>query len=301
MTPDYDLLMPYYGDVDLLKQAVRSVQAQTHQHWRLTVLDDCYPDPEPARWFGELDDPRITYVRHPHHVGADLGFRLAQKRLRGSHVMFMRADDLMLPGYLALVTDLLGRHPDAAVVQVGVRAIGADGTASRSPIDVAKRWLAPRPAGGQEVVLAGDRLLASLVRGEWAYCPSLMWDVRRVRAVGARPGLELVHDRALLVDVLVAGGSLVLSPEVAFARRRVDESPSVARRRFEEERTLYRMLEQELPEAAWPRTVRAARWHLSARLGAALQSLRLARAGQARAAARVGRDFVLEAGPRRTP
>ena len=300
-TPDFNLVMPYYGDVALLKLAVRSVQAQTHRDWHLTVLDDCYPDPEPARWFGELDDPRITYVRHPRNLGANANYRLAHEHLRGTHVMFMGADDLMLPGYLALVTELLGRHPDAALVQVGVRAIGPDGRRSRSANDVVKRWLTPRVPAGREVVLAGDRLVSSLMHGNWLYFPSLMWDVRRVREAGLRPGLDIVHDLALLVDVLVAGGELVVSSEVAFEYRRHEGSMSSAswRRRFDEERALYRTVREELPDSAWPHTRRAARSHVAARLLAALQAARLVRERRVRDAVQVGKDYVVEAGARR--
>ena len=46
-----DVALPYYGDVDLMKQAVRSVLGQQFQDWRLFVVDDGFPDPEPARWF----------------------------------------------------------------------------------------------------------------------------------------------------------------------------------------------------------------------------------------------------------
>ena len=46
------MALPYYGDVDLMKLAVRSVLGQQYPHWRLFVVDDGYPDPEPARWFG---------------------------------------------------------------------------------------------------------------------------------------------------------------------------------------------------------------------------------------------------------
>ena len=36
----FDIMMPYYGDVALMKLAVRSVLGQTEQSWRLTVVDD---------------------------------------------------------------------------------------------------------------------------------------------------------------------------------------------------------------------------------------------------------------------
>ena len=57
-----DVMLPYYGDVDHFKKAVDSVLAQTYADFRLMVVDDGYPDPEPARYLGEIAarDSRVT-------------------------------------------------------------------------------------------------------------------------------------------------------------------------------------------------------------------------------------------------
>ena len=55
MTAAIDVALPYYGDVDLMKQAVRRVLAQTDRRW--VVVNDGYPDPEPTRWFATITEP----------------------------------------------------------------------------------------------------------------------------------------------------------------------------------------------------------------------------------------------------
>jgi hypothetical protein len=47
-------MLPYYGDVDLMKLAAQSVMSQQFQDWRLVVVDDGYPSPEPERWFESI-------------------------------------------------------------------------------------------------------------------------------------------------------------------------------------------------------------------------------------------------------
>ena len=46
-----DILLPYYGDVAMMKEAVRSVLRQENPHWRLIVVDDGYPDDSIPGWF----------------------------------------------------------------------------------------------------------------------------------------------------------------------------------------------------------------------------------------------------------
>ncbi|MFD0330113.1 glycosyltransferase [Streptacidiphilus monticola] len=54
--PGFDILLPYYGDVGQMQDAVRSVLAQDGDDWRLTVVDDGR-EPGVPEWFEELADP----------------------------------------------------------------------------------------------------------------------------------------------------------------------------------------------------------------------------------------------------
>ncbi len=40
-----EILLPYHGDPEMFRQAVRSVLDQTVGDWRMLVLDDHYPEP----------------------------------------------------------------------------------------------------------------------------------------------------------------------------------------------------------------------------------------------------------------
>ena len=60
-----DVMLPYYGDVDHFKKAVDSVLAQTYADFRLMVVDDGYPDPEPARYMGESAARRTRRISAP--------------------------------------------------------------------------------------------------------------------------------------------------------------------------------------------------------------------------------------------
>ncbi|MEO5652139.1 MAG: glycosyltransferase [Marmoricola sp.] len=263
-----DLLLPFYGDPGLMRLTVRSVQAQTSSDFRLVVLDDAYPDPEVARWFAELEDPRVEYHRNSTNLGVNGNFTQALSLAHAEHIVFLGCDDLLEPGYVETVTTALREHPGVSVVAPTVQVIDAAGLPTEPLVDRVKRFLKPRVRRATRV--SGQAALVSLLRGNWAYFPSLCWRRDLVTAVGFRPEFGVVLDLGLLVDVLSGGGDLLLLPEALFRYRRHSRSESAVktqdRARFEEEHRLFQVMAQELHRRGLHRAARASQWHLTSRL-----------------------------------
>src|SRR5512141_921334 len=190
-----------------MKLAVRSVLAQQYQQWQLIVVDDGVPDPEPARWFAALDDPRVTYLRNAENLGANGNYRKCLDLATAPLMTMMGADDVMLPDHLGAVAEIFEQHQDAAVVQAGVRVIDEHGRTVTPLVDRMKAFYAP--SGAQQTLLTGQPLAVSLLRGNWTYFPSIAWRTDAVRSVGFRTGLAVVQDLALLLDLAMRGSTLV--------------------------------------------------------------------------------------------
>ena len=128
-----DVMLPYYGDVDHFKKAVDSVVAQSFSDFRLIVVDDGFPDPEPARYMGELAarDSRVTYEKNEVNLGANGNYRKCLGMVEAPTVVVMGADDIMLPGYLQAVHDGFAAQPDAAVFECGVAVIDENGAPAK--------------------------------------------------------------------------------------------------------------------------------------------------------------------------
>jgi glycosyltransferase involved in cell wall biosynthesis len=280
----FDVVMPYYGDVGHLKAAVRSVLGQPGHDWRLTVLDDGYPDPEVATWFHRLDDPRVRYLRNERNLGANANYVQGLQLARAPYLVMMGADDLMLPDYLGHLRESVTLHPDAAVFQPGVRIIDGDGAPANPAADRVKRWSRPG-ASDACVTLRGERMATTLLRANWTYFPSLCWRTDLVKELGFRPGLNVVQDLALLVDVALSGGTLVSTGVTTFAYRRHAQSDSAVRAlsgdRFREEARFFEETARRCVERGWQSAARAARMHLTSRLHAASLLPRAARARDA--------------------
>lgn len=294
MSVAFDVMLPYYGDVDLMKQAVRSVLAQTHDDWHLTVVDDGFPDPEPARWFAEMDDARVTYLRNEVNLGANGNYRKCLDMVQAPHMVMMGADDVMLPDHLSVLAASFASCPTATVVHPGVEVIDEDGRPVRPVVDRMKRAYAPR--GDRCTVLAGEEWATSVLRANWTYFPAMGWRTEAVRSVGFRTGLDVVQDLALMLDLAMQGGSMVVEPSPTFLYRRWSSQDSSVRAldgsRFDEERRFFLEESATMRLHGWPRAARVARWHVSSRANALTRVPRATRLRGVGAAVRLGRHVL---------
>lgn len=266
-----DVMLPYYGDVDLMKLAAQSVMKQQYEDWRLIVIDDGYPSPEPQRWFESIQDPRVSYQKNDQNLGANGNYRKALELVEAPVVVIMGADDVMLPNYLDVVSKAFEAFPEASVVQPGVQVIDELGRACAPLVDMVKKVYAP--SRKERLLLQGEKMATSLVRADWAYFPSLAWRSDAIKRIGFTEGLDVVQDLALLLDIAAEGGSMVVDPTLAFLYRRHSASDSSVKaldgRRFDEERAFFQTQAARFGELGWKAASRAASFHTTSRLNAA--------------------------------
>mgnify|MGYP003493797360 FL=1 len=266
-----DILLPYWGDSDHMKAAVKSVLNQSDSDWRMTVVDDAYPDQWLGDWLRDLDDSRITYHRNEVNAGITENYRRCLSLAVHPIVVFMGCDDMMLPTYVQTIRAAHEAFPHADVIQPGVRVIDEHGDLQVTLADEVKQKLTmPRVRGRR--LLAGEELAVSLLRADWMYWPSLAFRRDRLLVTPFREDFPLIQDLALVIDIVAAGGSLVLVDEDTFRYRRHSASASSATllsgKRFEGERRYFTLAAEEMKALGWRRAERAAKRHLTSRLHA---------------------------------
>lgn len=264
-------MMPFYGDPAQLRVAVESVLAQTDPNWRLVVIDDQYPDPAPGEWVRTLEDPRVEYLLNEKNLGVSGNFSRSLDLVTSDHFVLMGCDDALEPGYIACMRSAIERFPGTSYFQPQVSVISDQGQAVLPLADRVKRW--SRPSRNRPVVLRGESLAISLLRGNWTYFPSICWRTDAVRAAnGFDPEYEIVLDLALQMTIIMAGGSLALLPEQEFRYRRHEASVSSSAARyggrFDEERRFFGDIAERLDALGWHSAARAARRHVTSRLNA---------------------------------
>jgi glycosyltransferase involved in cell wall biosynthesis len=266
-----DVLFPYYGDVALMKEAVRSVLRQSYGDFRLIVVDDGYPDDSIPGWFDSLGDSRISYERNETNLGANANYTKCLGKATNELLVVMGADDVMLPNHLEWLVDRAQRFPEADMFQPGVFVIDQNSAPSNTMVERAKEHYRPKGTGPR--LIGGEDAAVSLLRGAWMYFPSLGWRTATMQRIGFRPEYNVVQDLCMVLDILMQGGHLLLDDYATFLYRRHSGSDSSWRAlegtRFDEERAFFRAMASEMGELGWTRAASVAKRRISSRLHAA--------------------------------
>lgn len=273
------VMLPCYGDSPHLREAVASVLASHSDEWTLTLLDDGPVDERLATWAGGLG-PRVTYRHNPVRLGINRNFQQCLDLADAPLVCLLGADDVMEPSYVGAMVAAAQDDPTVAFLQPEVTVIDTDGKAVVGPADRVKALMTPAAPAR----LGGEQLAVSLLRGNWMYFPSVVFRTDVARRHGFAEGLDIVLDLDLYLRMLRDGEQLGLVPGRLFRYRRHEASLSSSERfsggRFAEETAYFHELADALDASGWPAAARAARWHLTSRLHAALLVPTALRAGR---------------------
>lgn len=293
-TPDvYWITVPFYSNLDYLRETMRSVVAQTDPNWRAIIVDDSVVDVGVQSVLDELADARIELVRNETNLGVAGSFnRCFELALdRGAELaMILHADDLLEPQYVATVRAAHAASSDATCVAPKVTVIGSDGSPRHSLPDTVKEWLWPRRLPRLE----GERGLQLLLRGQFFYCPAVSYRMAKIAMPAWNPRWTQVMDLELYGRILLSGGSIALEPARVFRYRRHGQSMtqmnSVTMVRTVEETDVCRILAADAEQRGWRRAARAGRLRLAVRLQSLVQAVSLISRGRFRAA---GRAIIL--------
>ena len=115
------VVVPTYNRLSLLQQTVASVQAQTHRHFELVIVDDGSNDGT-IDWVQaeSLNDPRVRLIvraaRRAETRGAQVCRNIGLHMARGDAVLFLDSDDLLKESCLLNRLQLLDSNPAADAV-----------------------------------------------------------------------------------------------------------------------------------------------------------------------------------------
>ena len=264
MKKSVDIMLPYWGDLELAKQTINSVVAQTSDDWHLTILDDHYDSAEAINYFSQLNHPRITYIRHERNIGITNNFNYAVEQATAEYCVIVGCDDRFLPDYVESAVKNIG---EADFYQPSVEVIDKNGSVHLPLADRVKAWLRPKKSG----LYSGEKLATSLCRGNWLYFPSIMWRTSTLKKYRFDPKYKILEDVVVELDMIIDGATLRLDNAKTFQYRRFADSLSSKEKskngvRFNEEDEVYDTFVDKFKSIGWKKAARAAKLRITSRL-----------------------------------
>lgn len=134
MNPAVSVITPAYNVEGYIGRAIDSVLAQTYQDFEIVVVDDGSTDgtPRVLERYASAHPGRVRILTQA-NSGPSAARNRAFREARGRLFAFLDSDDEWLPSFLAEQMQILGAHPDVAVVTGNaiVRGGAGDGRPAR--------------------------------------------------------------------------------------------------------------------------------------------------------------------------
>lgn len=136
--PLVTVAIPVYNGESFLREAIESVLEQDYPRLVLLVVDNASTDGTPSV-VGSFHDHRLVYARYAEHVSMAENWNRAVARAQGEYLIFLGADDTLIPGGVSRLVEGARREPGCCMVFGRAKRV-LEGTTRRPlwrPISVA--------------------------------------------------------------------------------------------------------------------------------------------------------------------
>jgi glycosyltransferase involved in cell wall biosynthesis len=119
------VVIPSFNQARFLADAITSVLLQTHSADEIIVIDDCSTD-NPATIVSQFE--RVKLITQPKNSGPSAARNVGIRLCKTHYIVFLDADDRLLPSALEIGLKCFEERPDCALVHGGFHVISEDGT-----------------------------------------------------------------------------------------------------------------------------------------------------------------------------
>jgi glycosyltransferase involved in cell wall biosynthesis len=266
---DDDLLgivVPFYSDSYYLIQLLESIANQSCSAFEVLIVDDSR-DQSLRKCLGEMN-PDISYsiLENGINLGPfatwNRGLQEMFQKQKHCLISIVHEDDLLHRDYVKNALLCYSKHRDVDVFHSKVKIIGKESRLKFSFQDSYKS-LANFGVLGKPIRSVGDTGLASILKNNFVFCPSMMFNVNKFDVVEFDTRWQMVSDLEFISKALLEGRSLLQLPEKIYFYRRHNNNLTAkltnTTKRFEEELQLFREIEVRCREAGFQKSAEVAK------------------------------------------
>lgn len=135
------IVTPMYNGAHYIGETISSVQAQSHSHWEMIIVDDCSPDQGAGiavvKKFAK-EDSRIKLIESKKNRGSSASRNIALRIAKGRYISFLDSDDCWEPNFLETQLNFI-KIKNAKIVFSSYKRINAYGKEILKPFIVPQK------------------------------------------------------------------------------------------------------------------------------------------------------------------
>jgi len=114
--PLVTVIITTYNYAHTVGLAIDSALGQNYPELEVLVVDNASTDATPELAARYAADPRFRYIRNETNIGMVPNHNKGLRESRGEYVLFLSADDFLLPGHISRSYWYLREHPEVDVL-----------------------------------------------------------------------------------------------------------------------------------------------------------------------------------------
>lgn len=239
--PRFSIVLPTHERLEMLREAIASVSAQTFTDWELIVVDDASKTPIKDAELQELCGPKARLLQLTTPRGGAGAKSAGAAAARGQILAFLDDDDLWDPAYLERADQALRATPEVRVLFMGVkwfgeRAISGQEAQDRGMSIIRQQTCAKADGNGLDRYLSDAMFSALLDRVPMPFQRPVVYRADYMAIGGYRPEC-LLWDCDWALRAVLHGESAMLSDGLYLQRASGQGYSSQGRRALEHTRS----------------------------------------------------------------
>jgi glycosyltransferase involved in cell wall biosynthesis len=150
--PRYSIILPVRNGGEYVKICVNSILAQSYRDFELLVLDNCSTD-NTQQWIRSVNDPRIVIYPADRPLTIEENWTRITTVPKAEFITLIGHDDLLQPDFLAVIDELVQKHPGASLYETHFTYMDSAGAVIRPCKPMAE---VQSPAGFLASILANQ-------------------------------------------------------------------------------------------------------------------------------------------------